>query len=316
MSILNKKITTPLNRKLFMISSVSLLVFLGFQALSYIIGLNEVSIFLTVAASLYLYLLIKISFVFDLNLKKARAYEEATEYYNKLKLVPLKELRIVFRGTWVRFQYLRHWRNWRHFQNYLILPGFVYWGVIILLFLNPFTLLTKQLLIIFGTILMTVVMWHFKMVFITYGRASVKLRYLMFSSMILSLFLIHSGMLGLKWYFAESTPVYIVAVFACSFLLFYQSLFHRAAVNFKNISTVFLGALIMAAVAWLVVSIWTVNYYSAGALLAGIGYTYWGLFLLHLAKKLTLRQVLEHAWVMVFVLFFVLATTNFSARVG
>ncbi|PIR97320.1 MAG: hypothetical protein COT91_01970 [Candidatus Doudnabacteria bacterium CG10_big_fil_rev_8_21_14_0_10_41_10] len=299
-----------------MISSISLLIFLGFQALSYIIGLNETTTFLLVAVVLYLYMVFKLTFIFDLNLKKARAWEESVKHYKAFDTIPLRNTRIILRAIKLRFHYLTHWSNWRHFQNYLILPGFLYWSIIILFFLNPFDLIAKQIFVVVGTLLLTVILWHFKMVFITYGKASIILRYLLFASTILTSFLIFSGILGLKWYFGISDMNFITAIFASAFLLFYQSLFHRDKVNLKNLFFVLLGVALVALGGYFITLYWRVNFYSAGALLAGVAYTYWGIFLLHLTKRLTFRQVMEHAWVMAFVLLYVLATTNFSARIG
>ena len=317
MNFLNKKIASRQARRWFIVLSLSLLVLFGFEVLSLLADIYQVHIFIQVAVVIYAYLLVKMSFVFDLNLKKYGAWKHSLQYYRHHKGEILKWFKIVFRAIGNRFHYLRHWENWRHFQNYLILPGVLYWAVVMLIFLNPFDMFLKQLFVITGTVLMTIAIWHLKMIFIDYSRASIQVRYLMFTTTIFTAFLIYSAALGMTWYLGLSKGLFVLAVGALTFLLFYQSLFHRGLVQqLKNLGWVLLGAGILSATAAVVIENWTVNFYSGGLLMAAVAYLFWGLSLQHIQKRLTARLALDYILIFLLVLIFVLSTTNFSARIS
>jgi len=159
-------------------------------------------------------------------------------------------------------------------------------------------------------------MWFLKMIFTDYDQASVRLRYLMFTTTIITAFIVYSSALGLTWYFGLEQYLFVLFAGIASFLLFYQSLFHRALVTAKTLGLVLLGAIILSVSAFFVAQFWTVNFYTAGLILAGLAYTYWGMVLLKVQKALLWRNAFEYVLIFFIVLFFVFATTNFGARIG
>ena len=313
---LDQKIASIETRKLIIVLIVSISNFVVFEIMSFLLGINAVSGFLLVAIVLYLHLKVKFSFIFDLNLKGAKSWERSTEFHKSHPSGVLTWFRIFGKALSLRFHYLYTWKHWRHFQNYLILPGILYWGIVALLFLNPFDFWRKQLIIIAGSLLLMVVIWFLKMIFTDYKKASVRLNYMMFSTTIITAFIAYSTSLGLSWYFGIESSLFVLFVGMVSFLLFYQSLFHSDLVTLQTIGLVLLGAVVISVSAFVVSELWTVNFYTAGLLLAGIAYSYWGMAMLHIQKKLFWRGAFELVLIFLVVLFFVLATTNFGARIG
>ena len=224
---------------------------------------------------------------------------------------------MIWRALRLRFHYLRNWSHWLHFQNYLILPAMLYWGVVLLIFLNPFDQLRKQVFIICGTLMLAMVFWYFKTVFTSYSSAILEVRYLMFAVMVISGFMVFASALGISWYLGLENAVFLATVGALTFLLLYQSLFHHSLLNLqRNLKYALFGALFMLLPAYLVTKYWSVNYYTAGVLLAGCLHWYWSNALQWLQKQLTWKRVFEYTALFLFIVLFVLATTNFHARIG
>ena len=222
---LDQQIASVRTRKWFIVLTVSIANLLVFEVMAILLGLNEVTTFLIVALVLYLHLKVKFSFIFDLNLKGTGSWEKSREHHRAHAPGWLTNLRIFWKAVFLRFKYLYHWKHWRHFQNYLILPGLLYWGIIALLFLNPFDVWAKQLIIIVGSVLLGIVVWFLKMIFISYDKASIRLRYLMFSTTIVTAFIVYSGALGLTWYFGLEQYLFVLFAGIASFLLFTSRFF-------------------------------------------------------------------------------------------
>src|ERR1041385_1206594 len=103
--------------------------FLGFQALSYIIGIYQLRGSLYVAFYVYAFHIFWLTFIFDLHLKKRGVLANA-----KLNHTGAKMLWMAFLE---RIDHVKKWEYLRHYQNYLVLPSLIYWSTVVLLFLNP-----------------------------------------------------------------------------------------------------------------------------------------------------------------------------------
>ncbi|MBI4054076.1 MAG: hypothetical protein HY397_01970 [Candidatus Doudnabacteria bacterium] len=318
MQFLTKKIASRNSRRWFITFTIALAVLVGFEALSFLTGIYQIRVFLQVSILIYFYLLVKTSLIFDLHLKIPKSWHRSSGYYHYSKKARwVKFSQIVFRALSLRFHYLFSWPHWKHFQNYLILPSVLYWAVVLLVFLNPFDLLLKQFFVISGTLLMTVVMWHLKVVFVNYSGASLVVRYFMFAVMVVTAFLIFSAGLGITWYAGLPAWHFPLTSGIVALLLLYQSLFHHPLINtLKNFGFVLLGAALVGVTAVLVQKFWTVNYYTAGLLMAGFLHLYWSVVLQALQKRLTVWRAVEYATIFLFIVIYVLATTNFHARIG
>jgi hypothetical protein len=295
--------------------------FAGFQALSVLIGVYQVPMFLRVSVYVYLYLLVIISFVFDLRLKGVRPLERSRWYYEHNKRFWRRWILIVGRAAKLRFQYLLSWQHFTHFVNYLVLPSIWYWAVVCLIFLNPFDPANKQILIAVGTAGLAVVLWFLKTVFQNYPSAKEGLHAAMFAATCGAAFAAFSAALGATWYFGATDLWFVGVACVIGALAMYQSLFRelkdpKAPLGFYEIVLLGLGTVFVGFLSAVVVKYWTINYFTGGLLVADGLYLYWGLVLLSIRGRLFMRVAAEYAVVFFFVLFFILATTNFEARIG
>ncbi|MDP2933375.1 MAG: hypothetical protein Q8N81_04565 [bacterium] len=317
MTIFAKRLTSLKFRKWFLVLSTSILVFLGLEALSYLSGIFQLPYFINISVLLYVFVILISSLIFDFKLKIPKSWERSSYYYFHAKHRLIKIVKIIARAARLRFHYLFLWKHWRHYQNFLILPTILYWSIIILMFLNPFDYLYKQIFIAAGTFLIAIAIWHLKTVFISYSQASINARYLMFAATIITAFLSFTAALGLSWYFGFSRYFFPATVFIVAFLLMYQSLYHHALLDIRsNIKFVSIGAGLCLVASFIVEQIWTVNYFSAGLLLAGILHLYWSLTLQWRQGRLTLVRSLDYFLLFLFILLSELVTTNFSSRIA
>ncbi|MCL5435615.1 MAG: hypothetical protein M1275_00870 [Patescibacteria group bacterium] len=304
-------------RKWFIVLGVTLTTFFGFEAIGFLAGIYQLSIFLNVSLMLYAFLIVMASVIFDLKLKLPKSWARSSYYYQHSKHRVRKILLTFGRALKLRFRYLKNWSHWLHFQNYLILPSVLYWGVTVLIFLNPFDDLRKQIFIICGTLMLAIVFWFLKTFFVSYSAVVLEERYLMFAIMVLAGFMSFTSVLGLVWYLGLPAWIFILGVEGLSFLLLYQSLFHHSLLAIgRNLKFALAGATFLGGVAYIVTDLWSVNYYSAGVLLAGCLHWYWSNVLQWLQGRLTKIRALEYTLIFLLVVLFVLATTNFKARIG
>src|SRR6185436_1965153 len=140
--------TSETKQKFFSTLIVTLGAFLGFEALSYIIGIYQLRGSLYVAFYVYAFHIFWLTFLFDLHLKKRGVLANA-----KLNHKGLKMLWEAFKD---RCGHMRQWEYLRHYQNYLVMPGIIYWSTVVLLFLNPFKWQLKTLIVVSSTIALNV----------------------------------------------------------------------------------------------------------------------------------------------------------------
>jgi hypothetical protein len=317
LSWLNKKIASHQARKWFIVLSTSLVVLAGFESLAFLTGIFQLRYFLNISVAIYIYMIWSTTVTFDLKLKVPRAWEKSNYYYHHTKQWFVWRIaKMLWRALKMRFAYLSRWKNWRNFQYYLILPAILYWAVVVLIFLNPFRGPTKQIIALAGALLLAVEMWFLKFIFTNQTTTSRQVRSLMFSVMAITAFLVYSALLGLTWYLGLPDHFFIVTAWLLAFLLLYQSFFRESLASFPNLRLVFLGSVIAAVVAYLEIKYWTVNYYSAGLLLAAIIYLFWGLVSNYLHKRLSRQLAWQYLLVFLLAVMYALATTNFHSRIG
>lgn len=313
----SRKIASNREQKGFLVFATTLTVFFGFQAVAFSAAIYQLGTFLNLSLLIYFFLIGIVMFVFDIKFKIPSSWSRSAYYYQHNKHRLKKVLSIIWRALRLRFLYIRSWHNWLYFQNYLILPTVLYWGAVLLIFLNPFDSLRKQIFIICATLMLAIVFWFFKTLFQSFNSTALEARYLMFSVMVLSAFMIFAPSLGLVWYLGLPPSVFVLAIACFAFLLLYQSLFHHSRLDLaSNIKYAFFGALFLALAAFVVTKFWSVNYFSAGTLLAGCLFWYWSLVLQWLQGRLTLKRAAEYTGLFLLIVLFVLATTNFHARIG
>jgi hypothetical protein len=109
------------HQKLIVALLVTLAAFGGFEALIYLVNLNQITIFLWVALAIWLYLWVKISFLYDLHFKNPGALKRAVKRHESISHWLHRSARICCSAAWDRFEHFRKWESLKHWLNYLLL---------------------------------------------------------------------------------------------------------------------------------------------------------------------------------------------------
>lgn len=286
---------------------VSFTAFLGFEALSDILSAYQIQTFVKVSLWVYAFHIIWLTFLFDLHFKNRGVIATAH--------LDLKGLKFFWRALKDRTAHVFTWKYYRHYQNYLILPGLLYWSIVILLFLNPFKEPLKQLIIITGTACMSTAYWYMKEMFSRNMEASewgIKVLALV---KVLAAFFIYAAAFGITWYYGFGLDFLLPAVFSVTFLLVYQALFQHKLLTF-NLYFLILGiAGVCSLASFWVYQYWNWNYLSGALIVLAIYNTLWGFLHHHLEKTLTRKLVVEYTLMLVVILSILIAGTNFSSRI-
>lgn len=286
---------------------VSIGAFLGFEALSFIAGIYQIKTYVYVSFYIYFFHVFWLTFIFDLHAKKRSvlgAYLSG-ELDRGLIRQALKE----------RFEHVFNWHYIRHFQNFLVLPAIIYWAVVILLFLNPFREEIKQLIVVSASLAQTVAYWYFKDFLskkLEMHEFGVKALFLV---KLFAAFLIFSATFGVIWYFGLEVRLLVLGIFSLAFILVYQSLFQHKLLWPKVYPWIFGIAAVMAAGSLVLDQYWDRNYLTAGLALLAVYNSLWALLHHHLEKTLTKKMALEYLAMMVLVLSFLIAGSDFAPRI-
>jgi hypothetical protein len=281
--------------------------FLGFEALSFSVGVYQIKIYVFLAFVIYFFHIFWLTFLFDLHLKKRGVLANAKLNHKGMKMV--------WEAFKNRVEHVKNWHYWQHYQNYLILPGVAYWSVVVLLFLNPFKHSLKQLIIISATFSLSVAYWFMR------AHVSRKLESHESWISILALvklfaaFLIYSAILGLAWYYGFDWTVIFYSIFALTFLLIYQALFQHNLFRFQVAVGVFAISIFVGLVALWVYAFWGGEYFTGGLVMLAFYNTLWGSIHHYLDKSLTRKVAFEYVFMMILVISILMAGHNFNERV-
>ncbi|OGE88095.1 MAG: hypothetical protein A3J07_01540 [Candidatus Doudnabacteria bacterium RIFCSPLOWO2_02_FULL_49_13] len=281
--------------------------FLGFEALAYSIGLYQLRQSLYLSFYIYAFHIFWLTFIFDLHLKNRGV----------LAAVWIEgwDLKIIWKALLQRFDYMFNWHHFRHFQNYLVLPGLLYWSAVTLLFLNPFNFGLKQALVLFTTIAMGVTYWFMK------EHISRRLEAIDWWIRILSIaklfaaFLVYSALIGITFHFGYDATFLLLAVSTVTFLLIYQALFQHNLLNFSILLWIVIASLVMAIVSLWVYSNWNTQYFTAGVVMLAVYNSLWGILHHYLDGTLTRKIVFEYLVMMILVVSVLFASHNFNQRI-
>lgn len=280
------------------VSVVSLISFVGFEALITITNLYQPKIFIELSGYIYLLLLIWMHLVFDLHF-----HEPGT---GRSLLSQLKD----------RCRHFMVFRNFRHFQNYLILPGTIYWGTIILIGINFGHKPLQQILAVCSSIAMICSYTFFRMIFAREITEENQSRFLILTYVkVYSAWVLYAGALGVTWYYCLPLHVYALAIFTVTFLLIYQALFQFHALTLKTIVIIIGISLLMSAIAIGVYYYWNVNYFTAGLFLTAIYNFQWTLLFHNVRKTLTKAIWIEQITFLLLFMVLILGVTNFKERI-
>lgn len=281
--------------------------FIGFEAVSSALGLYQLKQSLFLSFYIYAFHIFWLTFLFDLHLKKRGVLANARLDYKGWQM--LKE---AFKN---RVSHLRHWPYFRHYQNYLVLPGVIYWSVITLLLLNPFNQGLKQTIIFCSTFAMSVAYWFMKEHISRNFEHQHRWVKILAVVKLYAAFLVYSALLAVTFYFGYDSTFLFLGIFTLTFLLVYQALFQHRWLTFNVLLSVIIISLAMGIVSLWVYHNWNTEYLTGGLIMLAIYNFMWGLLHHHIEKTLTKKIFLEYSLMMILVVSLVLASHNFNQRV-
>jgi hypothetical protein len=286
---------------------VTLGAFLGFEALNYTIGIFQLKISLYLALYIYVFHIFWLTFLFDLHLKKRGVLANARINHKGAKMLweALKE----------RLAHISNWNYFRHYQNYLVLPGMIYWGAVSLLFLNPFKGELKQMIIWSATFAMGVAYWFMKEHISRRLEAEFSWIKILSLVKLYAAFLLYSTLIAVSFRYSFSVGFLMLGTMTVSFLLIYQALFQHHLLNFHIFIWNVIIALAMGIIAAWVYTYWNAEYFTGGLVMLAVYNTMWGILHHQLDKTLSRKIVFEYVLMMILIISFLFAGHNFNQRV-
>lgn len=281
--------------------------YFGFQSLDLILDLYQVQTYFAVAWYVYIFHIFWLMFIFDLHFKYAGHLEHHRTRFEGVGLF--------WQSFKSRIKHLYHWTYIRRYLNYLILPTVMFWSVIILMYLNPFHQLFKDVLIILTTGAMSVMYWYFKESFshhMELHKTGLKILSLV---KIYSAFIGFTAIMALGWYFGLSLSVLVPSVFIITFLLLYQNLFQHRLLTISLYPVMFMFSTLVTLVFVLIFQSWNVNYYTAGLFVVVVYTACWSVIHKYLDNELTWPVFWEHLFMLVVLISIILSTHDFQGRI-
>lgn len=302
-----KKLFSEHKNKIFSTAIVTMGAFLGFEAVSYSIRIYQLSTALQLSIYIYFFHIFWLTFIFDLHLKKISiigAYLSGKLNFQIFKGA-LKE----------RFAHVMNWQYFRHYQNYLVLPGIIYWTVVVLLFSNPFNHVLKQSLILLTTFAMGVAYWYMK------EHVSRKLEHdhewikILAIVKLFAAFTSYSALLAVSLRYGYGPMFLFAATLALTFFLIYQALFQHKLLNFDTFMWVIIISFFMGIVALWVYDNWNTQYFTGGLVMLSVYNSLWGILHNYLDKTLNRRVVFDYLVMTIFIISVLFASHNFNQRI-
>jgi len=296
---------------------IAIVVVGGFQALIYILNLNEPVIFLYVAFAIYFYLLFKISLLYDLHFKNPGALARAKKRHEGLSHWLHRDLRAVGAAFWDRIRHFRKWEHLRHWQNYLVLPGLIFWSTVCLLYLNLGRVYVEQVFAFMSSAALIVAYWYLKEVFHRRKEVVDNDVFVALSAVkIYTAFVLYASALGVARRFCLDWHLFVLAIFGLTFLLIYQALFQHQLINLKNLGLTLALSLVISLISYFVFFYWGLNYFTAGIFLMAWYNFFWNIFHRKLDNNLTWRYFVEILLLTCLISAMIFSVTNFKARLS
>lgn len=279
---------------------ISILSFVGLETLVYINNLYQPQIYIETAAAIYLVLVIWLHFLFDLHFRDR-------EHFTAKKL---------WHAIGRRLKHFAKWEHLRYFQNYMILPGILYWGAIILIGINFRHYALQQFIAIAAGAALVIDYSLFKEIFRSRllpvaGAHFVVMVYVK----LFAAWLIYTAALGIVWYYCFSPGIYHVAIFLVTLMLLYQALFQFSEMRLRNVAYVIIISALLSLSSYFIYRYWNVNYFTAGLLMAAVYNFLWMLLYHKLKNALTWRVFFEQLALLILVAAMVFGVTDFKSKI-
>ncbi len=304
------------SQKIISCALISLVVVGGFQALIYILNLNQPATYLQVAFWIFAYLIFKILFLFDLHFKKPGSLGRARVMHAGVARKLERNVKILLSALKDRLHHLYKWDYLKQWLHFLLLPGFIFWATISLFYVNFGNLKIQELLALLSSVALILDYWFLKEAF-QRGREVVDNDIFVILSMIkiYAATILYGAALAMLRYYCFKPIYFSSEVFGYSFLLIYQALYQHRRINGKNTAIALGISAVMGLAGNQVYIMWGYNYFTAAIFLAALYNLMWGVFHYHLDKALTWRAFLEILAISAIVAGMVFSATNFRARI-
>jgi len=294
---------------------IAIVAFGGLEALVYIVNLDQPIIFLKAAFFIWLYLSLKITLLYDLHFKNPGALKRAKARHENIVHFLHRSWRIFSTAFAERFSHIFSKHHWLQFQNYLILPGFLFWATVILLYVEMGNQRLQQILVLLSGSSIVVIFWYLKEAFL---RKTEKVDRDIFAALaamkIYATAVAYAAALAILRRFCLDAWLFTAAVFCLTFLLMYQALFQHKLVEIKNMSWTLLISAFQGTIGYFVYRYWGYNFFTAAVLMAASYNFFWGTFHYHLDKALTRKVFFEILLICAVIALMVFSVTNFKAR--
>ena len=294
----------------------ALVIFGGFEILIKILNLNQVGIYLTTAFYVWLFFVLQIIFLYDLHFKTRGAWGRARAHHENTPTKLARAVKILFSAFAGRLEHFISKEFLGQWLNYLLLPGFVFWATICVLFINFGFLKIQQLFVVLSGTAMLLNYWYLKEIFCRkQGKVEADVFVVMSMVKIYASALTFGAALSIIRHYCLPLEYFVLGTFALTFLLIYQALFQHRLVTIKNLFVALLIAFAQAMIAYPVGRFWGYNYFTAAIFLGAFYNFFWGIFHYRLDKALTVKVFFEILIFCGLIAAMVFSVTNFQARI-
>lgn len=288
----------------------------GWEALVYVINLNQPKIYLQVAGYFAAYLIIKIAFFYDLHYKCRPVMICARPGHDTFWSGFLCKVETLTIFLSERLSHFISWSKFKRLLQYLPLPTLLFFPTLILVYINLGRETLQQAVVLGSTLALSVNYWFIKDAF---HKKEEFLNHTAFLYMqmvkLYAAFLIFTGLLGLWHWFCLPLPGLYAASFLSAFFLIYQAVPQFKKISLEDVGYNLIIAAAMSAATGLAYFYWGFNYVTAGLFLMGLYNFFWGTFAYATRRRLTWRIFLEYLIVTLFVFVVALLLTNFQAKI-
>ena len=289
----------------------------GFEALIYILNLNQTDTYVRVAIWIFAYLMLMIVLLFDLHIKHPGSLNRARQKHAHLPETLSRNTKVLFSALWDRFEHLRSWKYIKQWLHFLLLPAIIFWATVTLFYINLGDLKIQQLLAVQSALALVLDYWFLKESF-QRGKELADQDIFVILSMIkiYAIALAYAAALAFLRYYCLNPLYFSLEVFCYTFLLIFQALYLHRRAGGKNMAIALLIAVVMGVLGQGVYLWWGYNYFTAAVFMAAVYNLMWGTFHYHIDHALTWRAFWEILIISGLVVYMLLSVTNFSARIS
>jgi hypothetical protein len=307
------------HQKIISATLIALVAFGGLEVLVKIINLNQTLWFLKAGLVIWLFLAFKIGLLYDLHFKNPGALKRAIKKHESIEHWLLRSCKVMVSALLDRFSHLATKDHWLKFQNYLILPGILFWSTVIWIYKNSSPITDRplqQFFVLLSGLALVVLFWYLKEVFL---RKTEKLESDVIAG--LAVVKIYTAVIAFGATFAIfrrfclASDLFVLAIFCISFLLIYQALFQHKLVKIFNLIWTLVISGLMGIMSYFIYRFWALNPYTA-MLVMGAGFNaLWGIFHYKLDGALTKKALFETLLICLVLVLMLASVTNFKEKI-